>query len=397
MTKSRQKVKRASTPGTPLRRTKKSPNSALSIRQSERRIDQLNNAIARLTTKKESLVSEVASLTRRDSAETTKRKRTIDRLAIQLRVLKIREQERLDRAVTRFAQIQRKLDEVPYVVTIHSGIKSVTEPGRRWWNSPVTYSQDQYRTEKRRFSELLRGKTAPHDQPRFEKARHLHSDATNKLAEAKNRSQSVLSLIALGPDDVYSDPRLPTAILNLIATRDSIDKSQTRKKLRGAEHRLNDITDQIIQKQNEASQLQESIKQLESSLSTKQGSTPPPPQRLLMQWSDAETLAKEYCRWLGYQRAVLTGQGSDGGVDIDGPNLVAQVKMHNRPTSRPEIQQLYGIAAAENKRALFFSMSYSSDARSWADKVGVRLYQFTRDGTVEAIGRAARNDAFEQL
>lgn len=42
-------------------------------------------------------------------------------------------------------------------------------------------------------------------------------------------------------------------------------------------------------------------------------------------------------------------------------------------------------------------MSYSSDARSWADKVGVRLYQFTRDGTVEAIGRAARNDAFEQL
>jgi hypothetical protein len=71
--------------------------------------------------------------------------------------------------------------------------------------------------------------------------------------------------------------------------------------------------------------------------------------------------------------------------------------MHNRPTGRPEIQQLYGVAASSNKRGLFFAMSYSSDALEWADKVGVRLYQFKRDGTVRPIGSAAKDDAVNDV
>jgi hypothetical protein len=375
----------------------KKPDIARAIRALEVRVSRHKERIQRLTIKQEALTREVTLLARHDRAEATRRTKAVKRLEVQLRILKAREQDRLGRAITRFASVERSLDQIPFWVTVNYGTIKVTEPGDRWWKSSVTRTVDQLGTKQRRFSQLIREGRTPHDQRRFEKARLTYSDAAKTLASAKQRHEEISKLIAKGKYEVPSDTRLPTSILNLIDTRDSLDASTTRTKLRKCEARLNDITIQISLKQSEITELLVEIEKQEKRLTNNHNSVAPPPSRLLMQWSDAEVLAHEYCRWLGYQRTNLTGEGTDGGVDIEGPNLVAQVKMHNRPTGRPEIQQLYGIAASSNKRGLYFAMSYSSDALEWADKVGVRLYQFERDGTVRPIGSAAKDDAVNDV
>lgn len=114
------------------------------------------------------------------------------------------------------------------------------------------------------------------------------------------------------------------------------------------------------------------------------------PSRVVLQWDDAEQLALEYLEWLGFTGVRRTGQGADGGVDVEGRNVVAQVKMHNRPTGRPEVQQLFGVAAAEGKTPAFFAMAFSTEAKAWAERTGVLLFQFQRSGRVHPVSSAAR-------
>ncbi|HLY81615.1 MAG TPA: hypothetical protein VKQ71_01450, partial [Acidimicrobiales bacterium] len=57
---------------------------------------------------------------------------------------------------------------------------------------------------------------------------------------------------------------------------------------------------------------------------------------------------------------------------------VAQVTLHNEPA----LQVLYG--AASGRRALLFSLeSYTDEARSWGDRVGVALFRFDPQGQPE--------------
>lgn len=112
---------------------------------------------------------------------------------------------------------------------------------------------------------------------------------------------------------------------------------------------------------------------------------PDAPARVVLQWTDAEELAKDYLIWIGHTGVKCTGEGADGGVDIEGESIVAQVKMHNRPTGRPDVQRLFGIAAAEGKEAFFFAMAFSQDAVNWSTRVGVKLFRFERDGTITQV------------
>lgn len=353
----------------------------------------LDAAVERLMIKQETMTKERASLLRREHTEHAQRKKIGEKLKFQLGILRTREQERFDQAVARFRKIEHKLDEVPYLVTIRFGTVTVTQPGG-WRKPPVIYKEARIGTERHYFSKIIRHpRWTPQDQQRFKKSRSLYSDATKIFAKAKARHKLVSLLIALGPEDVSGNSCLPTTLLNLIGTRDSLDKSTTRTKLNALERSFDAIGHQISQKQTVIAGIKSEIRRLETVFAKNQDSQAAPPSRQLMQWTDAEALAHEYCKWLGYERANLTGEGSDGGVDIEGLHIVAQVKMHNRPTGRPELQQLYGVAASLRKRALFFAMAYSADAGDWADKVGVRLYQFQRDGTVQPIGFASKNDA----
>lgn len=121
--------------------------------------------------------------------------------------------------------------------------------------------------------------------------------------------------------------------------------------------------------------------------STRKGS---PPRRVVLDWRDAEGLACRYMRWFGYADAEMTGNGADGGVDVQSALAVGQVKMHATGVGRPDIQRLYGIAVAEGKTPLMFAMVYSRDGLEWADKHGVLLFQFTRSGRVEPASTGAR-------
>ena len=105
---------------------------------------------------------------------------------------------------------------------------------------------------------------------------------------------------------------------------------------------------------------------------------------------DAEQVAAEWMRHLGFPDARCTGAGTDGGVDVRSAGAVAQVKAQLSPVGRPELQALFGVASSEGRRPLFFSlMSYTAAALTWADEVGMALFRFDHGGLVEAVNRAA--------
>src|SRR5207248_9998560 len=105
---------------------------------------------------------------------------------------------------------------------------------------------------------------------------------------------------------------------------------------------------------------------------------------------DAEQVAAEWMRHLGFADARCTGGAADGGVDVRSGGAVDQVKAQLTPVGRPELQALYGVARSEGRTPLFFSlMSYTAAALGWADEVGMALFRFDHAGTVEAVNAAA--------
>ena len=125
---------------------------------------------------------------------------------------------------------------------------------------------------------------------------------------------------------------------------------------------------------------------------------PPPPSavnarpqpRLIRSPEEAEHVAAEWLRWFGFADAQTTGRGADGGVDVRGRSMVAQVKMHMVPVARPDLQRLYGVATTEDAVSVFFSLTdYTRDAKEWADQVGMALFRFSPAGEAEPVNSFA--------
>lgn len=109
-----------------------------------------------------------------------------------------------------------------------------------------------------------------------------------------------------------------------------------------------------------------------------------PQPRLIRSPSEAEEVAAEWLRWLGFDDAEVTGAGADGGVDVRAKSMVAQVKMHLAPIGRPDLQRLHGVAVTERALSVFFSLSdYSPEAKEWAEQVGMTLFRFSHVGEAE--------------
>lgn len=105
---------------------------------------------------------------------------------------------------------------------------------------------------------------------------------------------------------------------------------------------------------------------------------------------DAEALARDWMRASGFRDARLTGGGADAGIDVVSRGAVAQVKAHQRPVGRPEIQQLHGVASIENKEGIFFSLSgYTDQAMRWANSAGIALVTFDAAGRITPRNRKA--------
>lgn len=103
------------------------------------------------------------------------------------------------------------------------------------------------------------------------------------------------------------------------------------------------------------------------------------------EWEDAERLAEKHMQYLGYTDARRTNAGADGGVDVESRRAVAQVKDQSNPVGRHLIQQLYGVARSQNKKAIFFARRYAPQAVGWARENDVKLYQFNRAGVVSEV------------
>lgn len=109
-----------------------------------------------------------------------------------------------------------------------------------------------------------------------------------------------------------------------------------------------------------------------------------PEPRLIKTPRDAEVYAAEVMQACGFTDAIVTNLGSDGGIDVESVEAIAQVKLEGRPSSREQLQRLYGIAAHRDVLALFFSLGgYSAQAIQWAEETGMLLYEFEFDGTIE--------------
>jgi hypothetical protein len=106
-------------------------------------------------------------------------------------------------------------------------------------------------------------------------------------------------------------------------------------------------------------------------------------------WEDAENFAVKYMRWLGFADARKTRAGSDEGKDVESSKAVAQVKDMGTGVSRPMLQQLFGVAAAEKKIPVFFARSYAKTAKEWGQKHGMALFQFSIRGDVKAVSTKA--------
>lgn len=105
-------------------------------------------------------------------------------------------------------------------------------------------------------------------------------------------------------------------------------------------------------------------------------------------WEAAEALAAAVLRQQGFPDASVTAGGADGGVDVRGRGVVAQVKYENRPVGRPVLQQLVG-AAVGARTACFSRSGYTQHAHEYAKQAGIALFTLELPADVRAVNTIA--------
>ena len=117
-----------------------------------------------------------------------------------------------------------------------------------------------------------------------------------------------------------------------------------------------------------------------------------PDRRLIKTPRDAELYAAEFMDGTGFTNVFATAVGPDGGIDVYSDEGIAQVKLEGKPSSRQQLQQLSGVAMHEGKIALFFSAAgYTLPALEWAARSEMALFEFARDGSIEACSDVAND------
>lgn len=102
----------------------------------------------------------------------------------------------------------------------------------------------------------------------------------------------------------------------------------------------------------------------------------------------AEFLVADWMRHLGLVSAVVTSERSDGGVDVESDSYLTQVKNYKGNVSVIEIRELYGVAAAQGKKALFFtSGGYTVEAKALAALIEMPLFKYVaEEGVLQGVG-----------
>lgn len=118
----------------------------------------------------------------------------------------------------------------------------------------------------------------------------------------------------------------------------------------------------------------------------------PQPQPYGVSHRGAELLVCDWMRHLGFITAVPTREGTDGGIDVNSDTHVAQVKNYQAKVGVVEVRELFGVAAAAKKQALFFtSRGYTAEAKLFADAVGMPLFVYkAEEGLLFGVNDVAK-------
>ena len=177
---------------------------------------------------------------------------------------------------------------------------------------------------------------------------------------------------------------------NMVAKQDELlqslkDKKISLSEIKKQKQEINIVSEQLAKLKNDL----RTLEKIQAALSS--GSRKGPLPRMdIENWSDAELFAEKYMKWLGFADAKRTGAGADEGKDVDSRKAIAQVKDMGTGASRPMLQQLNGVAAAERKIPIFFARSYATTAKEWGEKHGIALFQFSLRGEVKAVSKKAK-------
>ena len=131
-----------------------------------------------------------------------------------------------------------------------------------------------------------------------------------------------------------------------------------------------------------------------------QGARVPPAAVARMNARQAEHLACAWMHYLGADDAIVTPERRDGGVDVRSRHFLAQVKhLRGETVGVAAIRQLHGVAAAENRRAVFFSSTgYTPDAVAFARDTGIALFIVrAAEGRLVPHGTTAQHYALHGL
>lgn len=99
--------------------------------------------------------------------------------------------------------------------------------------------------------------------------------------------------------------------------------------------------------------------------------TPPGP--LIRNWSEAEMQTVLLLHRVGFRGAKASAAGSDGGIDVAGAGVAAQVKWHATLVGRPDLQRLVGAAGSGRTLVFVSRAGYSAPAIAFADQVSMAL------------------------
>ncbi|MER6157093.1 restriction endonuclease [Streptomyces sp. NPDC001868] len=216
-----------------------------------------------------------------------------------------------------------------------------------------------------------------------------------KLARAHVAADERILGLAVGPEQGAAGSARALAVLTdralVVKDRDVVYRDDAPEVQPGAPGFLASGARTFLFSANHG--LETAVAARELAASSRRTATVPsgrPPERLIREARDAELIAAEWMRYLGFADAVATPVGADGGIDVVSARAVAQVKLEGKATGRPTVQQLHGVAAHEGKTGVFFSAAgYTPQARTWAQTSGTLLFRFDRQGGVEAVNAVA--------
>jgi hypothetical protein len=107
-------------------------------------------------------------------------------------------------------------------------------------------------------------------------------------------------------------------------------------------------------------------------------------------WKQAEQFAADVLRSCGFRGARTTQSGADGGVDVRGPGVLAQVKHLHGAVGRPDVQKLRGARGDGSESLHFFSLSgYSAQAIAEAERLQVALWRYDTSRNVIPLNKLA--------